>query len=320
MGRSYTPPYAPIRARPRVSSNETAPFQFNLRAGRYPGMKGVFTMSTTTNNTLTTATRPLPSFKNKALLAYSRDIEKSLSTMTDSTKAIAVTLGHVLKEECYKDDGFDSVADYAEQVFGIARAQAYKMARTAVRFMLPDSPLSSNETIKALPLNNLAELNAVEDDDAIAADIADGKLKADSKQSEIRDLANTHKPAKILKGDRYRLYTPDGKEVDGVDYYAAQIVKALQTTDETRVIVCDPLKDQKGNVVVRRFVTVDTKTARAASFVAKVSIPAKSAKAPKSSPVTVTPGDAVAAAVENYKKSHNGKEPTMAELMAMLVK
>lgn len=277
-------------------------------------------MSTTTNTSITTAIRPLPSFNNKALLAYSRDIEKSMTTMADSSKAIAITLGHVLKEECYKEDGFDSVADYAEQTFGIARAQAYKMARTAVRFMLPDSPLSSNDTIKAMPLNNLAELNAVEDDDAIAADIAEGKLKADSKQSEIRDIANSHKPAKILKGDRYRLYTPDGKEFDGVDYYAAQLVKALQTTDETRVVVCDPVKDQNGNIVARRFVTVDTKTARVASYVAKVSIPAKAVKAPKASPVTVSPGDAVAAAVKAYKAAHNGKEPSMTELMSMFAK
>ena len=277
-------------------------------------------MSTTTNTNLTTATRPLPSFKNKALLYYSRDIEKSLSTMADSTKAVALTLGHVLKEECYKDDGYTSVADYAEKVFGIARAQAYKMARTAVRFMLPDSPLSSNDTIKALPLNNLAELNAVEDDDAIAADIADGKLKADSKQSEIRDLANTHKPAKILKGDRYRLYNAEGREVDGVDYYANQLVDALKETEATRVVVCDPVKDQKGNVVTRRFIVVNTKTAQFAPIIAKVSIPAKAVKAPKASPVTVTPGDAVAAAVKAYKAAHNGKEPSMAELMAMLAK
>ena len=285
-------------------------------------------MSTTNKSTPNTpAVVNLPNFKDKKLLQYSREIQRKLTTMTDSAKAVAIVLGKVMNDECYKADGYDSVADYAEKVFGIARAQAYKMARTAVRFMLPTSELADNEVIKALPLNNLAELNAVEDDKAIAADIASGKLKADTKQADIRKLADSHKPAKVLKGDLFQLYTrtKDGqyKRLDDAEYHAQELSKALKVNDSDVVVKCDDLKDDKGKLVCKRFVVVSTSMAASRAYYAKVSTPAKPdkiAKAPKSSPVTVTPGDAVAAAVKAYKAAHNGNEPTMAELMAILAK
>lgn len=106
-------------------------------------------------------------------------------------KALAPIFGELLKTKCYKDDGFKSVADFAEQTFGMGKSMAYMLARVGEQFYNDD-----NEYVKTaretLSTSKLAEFAGV-DRTAIAKAIKDGKLTKDTSLADCREFAAAHK-------------------------------------------------------------------------------------------------------------------------------
>jgi len=126
-------------------------------------------------------------FKSAALNEASECIARIAREMSESRVELAKVLGNVLTTECYKEDGFKSVADYAEETFGIKRALAYQLAKVGNRFYLNESE-TAQAAAALLPFSNLAEIAKMNDED-IAAAIESGDISEDSTQAELRELA-----------------------------------------------------------------------------------------------------------------------------------
>ena len=106
-------------------------------------------------------------------------------------KALAPIFGELLKSKCYKDDGFKSVADFAEQTFGMGKSMAYMLARVGEQFYNDDNEYTktARETLSTSKLAEFAGVDRV----AIAKAIDDGKLTKDTSLADCREFAASHK-------------------------------------------------------------------------------------------------------------------------------
>lgn len=126
-------------------------------------------------------------------------------------KALAPLFGELLTTKCFKDDGFKSVADYAEQTFGMSKSMAYMLARVGEQFYNTDNDYT-RKARETLSTSKLAELTGT-DRVAIAKAIDDGELASDTPLASCRDFATAHKaPGKEKVVQTYDLYTLDHEE------------------------------------------------------------------------------------------------------------
>ena len=102
----------------------------------------------TKNNEIIVSTVTAPSkftFKNAKLNELSVKIAEQTAAINalyndakDKAERInqqlAPIFGEMLTTKCYKDDGFKSVADFAEQTFGMGKSMAYMLARVGKEF------------------------------------------------------------------------------------------------------------------------------------------------------------------------------------------
>lgn len=156
-------------------------------------MKNELILATSTSDIQTTF-----NFKNAELNKFSENIAKIAIDSVSRNIELAKIFGRILDTECYKEDGFSSVADFAEKTFGIKRASAYQLANVGRRFFNSDSE-TANKVVKLLngKTGNLAELVNMSDEQIEEA-IASKKLSADSNQKDLREIANSVKPVKVI--------------------------------------------------------------------------------------------------------------------------
>ena len=133
-------------------------------------------------------------FKSAALNAYSRQIAEIGAEMASKNIQIAKILGKIMTEEAYKEDGFTSVQEYAEKVFGIKKASAYQLANVGKRFYNSDSE-TARKVAEMLPPANLAELKSMSDED-IDKEVKAGNITPETTQKQLREIASKHKEAK----------------------------------------------------------------------------------------------------------------------------
>lgn len=148
-------------------------------------------------NEITNATVKAPAsftFKNKKLNEISIRIAKIGDDMGKKNMELAKLLGTVKRDELFKDDGFKSVAEYADSTFGIQKSLAYQLAKVGERFYL-----SENTTAKTvsgmLPPSNLAELVNMKDEDIQKA-IDAKEITPNTTQKTLRSVAAGVKHAK----------------------------------------------------------------------------------------------------------------------------
>lgn len=153
--------------------------------------------------TLSTTTAPTKfSFKNAKLNEISAKIAEQSAAMNSVynaakegaeavNKALAPLFGELLKTKCFKDDGFKSVADYAEQTFGMSKSMAYMLARVGEQFYSDNSDctVKARETLSTSKLAELTNTDRI----AIAKAIESGELSSDSSLITCRDFATAHK-------------------------------------------------------------------------------------------------------------------------------
>ena len=159
----------------------------------------------TTMNELILSTTNAPtkfSFKNAKLNEISAKIAEQSAAMNSVynaakegaeavNKALAPLFGELLKTKCFKDDGFKSVADYAEKTFGMSKSMAYMLARVGEQFYSDNSDcaVKARETLSTSKLAELTNTDRV----AIAKAIDAGDLSGDSSLIACRDFATAHK-------------------------------------------------------------------------------------------------------------------------------
>ena len=134
-------------------------------------------------------------FKNRALAGYSRRIAELGEDISAKNVEIAKILGHVLDEKCYVDDGYKSVAEYAEEVFGIKKQSAYQMANVGSRFFNSEDETAKKVSALVSP-SNLAELQNVPMEEIKKA-LDSGTISESSTQKSLRDFAKSTKEHKI---------------------------------------------------------------------------------------------------------------------------
>lgn len=181
----------------------------------------------TTNNELILSTASAPtkfSFKNAKLNELSGKIAAQTDAMNklyNDTKqraeainsALAPIFGELLVSKCYTDDGFKSVADYAEQTFGIGKSMAYMLARVGKEFYNEGAELTAKAR-EALTVSKLGELTGV-DRIAISKAIDAGELSSESSLQDCRNFAASHRKAgkeKVVQ--MYDLYPVPHKSGD----------------------------------------------------------------------------------------------------------
>lgn len=136
-------------------------------------------------------------------------------------KALAPIFGELLKSKCYKDDGFKSVADFAEQTFGMGKSMAYMLARVGEQFYNTDNDYTQKAR-DTLSTSKLAEFAGV-DRVTIAKAIDDGKLTKDTPLADCREFAATHKkPGKEKVLPTFNLYAMSG---DKKNLFAENVTK-----------------------------------------------------------------------------------------------
>lgn len=133
-------------------------------------------------------------------------------------REIASILAEVMEAKSYEKDGFKSVGDYAKDVFGINRQNAYSLASAGKVYNDKNAP----EVLKSMTPSKLAEIAKVPTE-ALTKAITDGKITADTTQKDLREFASsvTAKPDKVEVLNKYtaRPCVPMVSEKDA-DMYA----------------------------------------------------------------------------------------------------
>ena len=173
-----------------------------------------------------TKVESLPEFKDTRLNVAAKIIRDALNDSYtavsgaveahEANKAtIAKALAMVKRDKAYEQDGFKSVADFAERTFNINRSNAYQLAQTAERFLLPAEDESNAESCAIATANpaftpsKLATLVNVPDS-AINEGLESGAISASSTQAELKEFAKAHKETK----------TSDSKTIPVYDWVA----------------------------------------------------------------------------------------------------
>ena len=153
----------------------------------------------------------ITSFKNAELAKATKELEainlkgaKLFNSTKEQVNALniekAKVYGRILDTACYKEDGFKSLQEYAEKVFGDKKASAYSLATVGNRFLNKELPEVIKPTIKAILDNGvfnaseLASMTNEQIEDAIKAE----KLAVNGTQKQFRELAASVKPAKVI--------------------------------------------------------------------------------------------------------------------------
>lgn len=140
----------------------------------------------------------LPTFKSAAL---QKATNKIINIYTDAAKyadrknrEIARILGELSVSKAYEEDGFKSVSEYANTIFGMKKANAYALASAGRIYNNPDIP----ESMKELSPSKLAELSTLDTETAVKA-IESGEISKDSTQKELREYVSAKKPTVVTK-------------------------------------------------------------------------------------------------------------------------
>ena len=153
----------------------------------------------------------MSNFKNAELAKATKELEainlkgaKLFNSTKEQVNALniekAKVYGRILDTACYKEDGFKSLQEYAEKVFGDKKASAYSLATVGNRFLNKELPEAIKPTIKAIVDNGvfnaseLASMTNEQIEDAIKAE----KLSVNGTQKQFRELATSVKPAKVI--------------------------------------------------------------------------------------------------------------------------
>lgn len=123
-------------------------------------------------------------FKSKALNTATAGLAKAFKNIESGRKDACAILAKIERNQSYKEDGFKSLAEYAETI-GINKSLAHKM-ENAGRMLI-----SEDETIKAFANNTdfskLAILSSANEKDIKKA-IEDGSLTSESTQAEVKEI------------------------------------------------------------------------------------------------------------------------------------
>ena len=167
-----------------------------------------------------------PNFKNPELNEATARIASVLSgvgqyAMTADIEVCKI-LSDVSKSLCYKDDGFASVAEYAEATFGMGKSSAHAKARAGTNFY--NNP-EMDEVMEALPANISGSPSKIIElldclPETIMEGIENGEITAESTQKDLRKWGDEHAMPESKRGaKRDRSANPIAKAIPNLEVY-----------------------------------------------------------------------------------------------------
>lgn len=121
-------------------------------------------------------------FKSKDLTKATLGLADCFNSANKAYKDACIILAKVEANKSYKDDGFSSLAEYAELI-GLNKSAAHKM-ENAGRLILSDNPVIRDFAAKA-DYSKLSLL-ASEDEDEVAEAVEKGELTTDSTAANVK--------------------------------------------------------------------------------------------------------------------------------------
>ena len=164
-------------------------------------------------------------FKNERLNEITKEMAQNAAAAVSNVKQICIDLSIIEADKLYKDDGFKSLAEYAETI-GLDKSKAHKMENAGRLYN------SANEKIKLLAAGmdwSKATLLASEDEAAIEAAIESNDLTSDMTQDAVRKWKEGRKAAKESKSKVLKRYNYAGLYIP---VSGAQVVIAETSTRE----------------------------------------------------------------------------------------
>ena len=122
-------------------------------------------------------------FQSKALNTATQGLYKAFAAMENGKKDACVILAKVEKNKSYSEDGFKSLAEYAERI-GLNKSLAHKM-ENAGRLLISENDKVKDFADKA-DFSKLAILSSL-GEDTIADSIESGEISPDMTQSKITE-------------------------------------------------------------------------------------------------------------------------------------
>ena len=245
----------------------------------------------------------MPTFKSKALNTATKAIFDAVNaynmTAAETRKTVSVTLARVEKTKAYKDDGFKSLAEYAETI-GLDKSLAHKM-ENAGRMLDSDNPVVKDFAAKA-DYSKLAILSSA-DEKQVAEAIEKGDLKPTDTQADVREWKATtaarSSKEKVLTNYEVHITFGNGRMLD-FDSIAIETIKELDGF--IKIGVYKP--DDGDNVTI----LYNPATGEMARYTA---IKVKAPKAGKKSPAMSVKGftdEMLKAAMEEYARRQREQE------------
>lgn len=131
---------------------------------------------------------PARTFKDERLAKATQQISdiysNAIKYVEDKNAEIAKVLAIVASQKSYEKDGFKSVADYAYNVFGIARQKSYALASAGKVY----NDTTASPVLRSMPYSKLAAISSV-DDKAVQEAIKTGRITSDSTQADLKQFA-----------------------------------------------------------------------------------------------------------------------------------
>lgn len=164
-------------------------------------------------------------FKSKALNTATAGLAKAFKNIESGRKDACAILAKIERNKSYKEDGFKSLAEYAETI-GINKSLAHKM-ENAGRMLI-----SEDETIKTFANNTdfskLAILSSANEKDVKKA-IENGSLTSESTQAEVKEIkANMKAEGKDKVLSKYKVKGEIGNNDFEYDAIEVEMIPELE--------------------------------------------------------------------------------------------
>lgn len=147
-------------------------------------------------------------FRNPDLNRASEKIALCIGTAEKLAFGICVVLADIDRTQCFKDDDFKSVADYAEKTFGYKKSSANNMLRVGKMYTNTDGngSLLPHSTGKDFTVTQISEMLTLKPATLTAA-CAGGIITPDMTQKQIREIVKELNGKKTIEGEAKELAT-----------------------------------------------------------------------------------------------------------------
>ena len=220
-------------------------------------MKNNATMTTTTTST---AIANSFNFRNPDLNKASEKIALCIGTAEKLAFGICAVLAEVDRTQCYKDDDFKNVAEYAEKTFGYKKVSASNMLRVGKLYTNADNNGSSlpHTTTKDFTVTQISEMLTLKPSQVKEACETE-RINPEMTQKQIREVVKEISGKKTIEGNAKEVATEEvtkavkepEKAVEGL---SEDSIKAYR---EFRRQIDKEMGDKWYNVVTLSFVKED---------------------------------------------------------------